>query len=402
MDKKNCTKHRIFLYFSILALSTIMQLDAQAESHLALKITLSEKNEEVVFRWTSDRCDDQQQPDSPARAFRSANGMVFLYATHYTNQPLTGKSIDSVRPNCDYKFKAEMESDPEKYNARIWLQTFYTEDGRMVYSLGSSDYHGHWFNKCPSERRGQSECWWSAITLATSKDGGQTFKISTPPSHIIARAPHTYTADLSRAGFFTTSNIVKKNGQYYTFVYTVGYKEQKNGNCLIRTKDLSSPRSWRAWNGETFPIKFVSPDNPATEQPEDYSCLPVPKLSEPVRSLLWHEPSEQYIAIFSKSRRIKGSSADVVRVFFSFATSRNLTDWSDARDIISFDSSPECEKGLASVSYPSVLDPASQDRNFGTIGNSGYLYFTRFNSVKNCRVQMNRDLIRIPIQINIE
>jgi hypothetical protein len=49
------------------------------------------------------------------------------------------------------------------------------------------------------------------------------------------------------------------------------------------------------------------------------------------------------------------------------------------------------------IAYPVTLNPASADRNFGTTGQSTYLYFTRFNYV-NCAGNNDLDLIRIPIK----
>jgi len=47
------------------------------------------------------------------------------------------------------------------------------------------------------------------------------------------------------------------------------------------------------------------------------------------------------------------------------------------------------------------LDPNSEDRNFMTIGKSAELFLTRFN-VTDCRISMDRDLIRMPIAISAD
>jgi hypothetical protein len=51
------------------------------------------------------------------------------------------------------------------------------------------------------------------------------------------------------------------------------------------------------------------------------------------------------------------------------------------------------------IAYPVLLDPNSPSRNFETTGQSVYLYYTRFN-YQNCQMNLDRDLIRIPIQFN--
>lgn len=370
-------------------------------SKAAVVIQSATEQEEIVFRWTSDRCDNEHIPDSPARAFRSMDGTVLLFASHYTNQPLTGSDVQSVKPNCRLRFEAAMEPEPEKYNARIWLQTFYTDDGKTVHSIGSSDYHGTWFNACTNPTKDNAKCWWSALVSAISEDGGKTFTMSRPPEHVIARVPHRFSVDPGPpAGFFTSSNIVKKDGWYYTLVFTFGYKEQIRGNCLMRTKDLASPSSWATWDGTSYSTKFISPHNYEERHPESYRCKPVEKLQEPIRSLLWHQASGQYIAVFSTPVRFKERGGEYVRVYFRFATSSDLLRWSDPKEITAFDSPSSCKRGLAPVAYPSIIDPTSDDLNFGTIQSSGFLYFTRFNAVRECRMTMDRDLVRIPVQIH--
>ena len=47
----------------------------------------------------------------------------------------------------------------------------------------------------------------------------------------------------------------------------------------------------------------------------------------------------------------------------------------------------------APLAYPSLLDPASTDRNFETVGASPMLFATRF-TVRDCRTGLERKLVR--------
>ena len=47
------------------------------------------------------------------------------------------------------------------------------------------------------------------------------------------------------------------------------------------------------------------------------------------------------------------------------------------------------------MAYPVVLDPLSPSRNFQTVGQRAYLYFTRFNNFG-----YDRDLLRVPIEFS--
>lgn len=366
-----------------------------------LEISLDISKVETVFDRNKDKCSENDIPDSPARAFRSIDGKVFLYATHYQNTPLIGNNLNNTTPACKNIFTAPMDKNPENFNARIWLQTFYTEDGNTIYSLGSSDYHGTWFKNCLKPITENFDCWWSAIVLAISKDGGNTFSIDTPPRHIIARPPHKYISNPGNpAGFLTTSNIIRNGSFYYTFVYSSGYKEQKQGNCLIRTDDLSDPRSWRAWDGYEFSKQFVNPDDPDAVIPENYTCPVISDIKNKVRSLLWHKPTQQYIAVYEVYQ--KNSNDTYPDIQFEYARSIDLLHWSQPEVLYKTKTPGHCNKMTTTIAYPSMLDPDSTDRNFGTIGNHGFLYFTRFNSAFSCKPSFDRDLVRIPLTIKIK
>jgi hypothetical protein len=45
-----------------------------------------------------------------------------------------------------------------------------------------------------------------------------------------------------------------------------------------------------------------------------------------------------------------------------------------------------------------LIDPQSPSRNFETIGDTAYLYFTRFH-FRNCAANLDRDLLRVPITV---
>jgi hypothetical protein len=360
---------------------------------------------QTVFSWANDKCSPEQIPDSGVRAFRSADGKVRLMAAHHTNQFLVGDSLDSVRPACSSTFTAAMNADPELFNAKTWLQTFYSEDGQTIYSLGSADYHGTWFARCTGKNKDNPKCWRSAIVLARSLDGGKTFSTSPPPDHIIAAPPVRFVADEPGrpAGFFTTSNIVKQpDGQYYTLVYTFGFDGQKAGNCLMRTSDLSNARSWRAWNGKAFDGELPRPPNGLESKHPLTSCMPVGGLPAPVRSLLWHELSGQYVAVYSVPRKFMRGAAPVVEIEFRFTTSSDLIKWSPSKVIMTEDYETHCtDKSIPRVAYPSMIDPSSKDRNFGTVGNKAYIYFTRYNTSNQCKITLDRDLVRVPITIEL-
>lgn len=375
-------------------ISTIIPMNAQAQISRP-EIIADPDREEVVFSWKRDKCFSEHIPDSPARAFRSPTGRINLYASHYINTPLIGTDLGNVKPACDRKFSGAMNPGSESYDARIWLQTFYsTDNGKTIYSLASSDYHGMWFDNCEGPNNINHGCWWSAIVLVKSTDGGITFKKAPKHRYIIARSPHQFSRkSKGPVGFLTTSNIIKKGRLYYSIFNVSAYKEQDKGNCLARTSTLDAPSSWQVWSGDGYDSKFYTSAN--TEGLEKYEkCQTLQNMPYKVRSLTWHNGSGKFVASFERSSISKGEK----QIVFSYAWSDDLINWSLPVDIIRIKNEHRCNKQPIAA-YPSIIDGNSKDRNFVTVGENAYLYFTRFNLSSGCRPTLDRDLVRIPIEI---
>jgi len=377
---------------------SINTLSLADSNHPDLTITPEVNETQVVFNWKNDRCSDDNIPDSPARAFRSADGTVNLYATHYINRSMSGKTLDSVKPSCDVRFKANMSPQPQLYDARIWLQTFYSEDnGKTVVSLASSDYHGRWFKNCDESNGKNLGCWWSAIILAYSNDGGKSFTTQSPSDRIIAQSGHKFSKKQGGPiGFLTTSNIIKLNNQHYSIFYTSKYRNQKMGNCLARASDIKDPSSWKFWDGQDFTIDLSKTH---TSNTNNNTCTTLQNITSKVRSLLWHSETQEFIAVYEDFINKKGHTPRV-DARFSYSTSKDLIHWSKGREILTIPGKQNCQP-QSPAAYPSILDSESEDVNFGTVGRKAYLYYTRFNLGDDCQLTMDRDLLRIPITLGV-
>ena len=205
-------------------------------------------------------------------------------------------------------------------------------------------------------------------------------------------------------GAFQPSNIVRgKDGLFYVLVHVEGYGVQPTGACLWRTGDLSNPRSWRAWGGTAFDVQLRDPyvvDYP----PQEGVCAPVSRthigtLSE---SLTWSTYLNKWVLVGS------ADNADGVSgPGFYFFTSDDLINWSTAKLLMKAELpwTYRCEDGPEQLRDPSLLDNASTSRNFETIGQRPFLFFTRFNVQFNdngsCFTSLDRDLIRIPVEFSI-
>ena len=86
---------------------------------------------------------------------------------------------------------------------------------------------------------------------------------------------------------------------------------------------------------------------------------------------------------------------------FYFYTSDDLINWSQAKLLMKAELpwTWQCSDGPQFYRDPSLLDPQSTTRNFDTMGQRPYLFFTRFN-LSSCASSLDRDLIRIPIEFS--
>ena len=85
---------------------------------------------------------------------------------------------------------------------------------------------------------------------------------------------------------------------------------------------------------------------------------------------------------------------------FYYSTSTDLIDWSHRRLLTEIElpwTVPNSGTDLSYL-YPTLIDPDSQSRNFETVDDSSYLYYTRHNRGQG---NLDRDLLRVPVEIVI-
>lgn len=336
-------------------------------------------------------CDADDIPDTPARAIHLADGQTQLYATHFRNRVDSGPDLLHVVHRCPVLMAGANNDDPAAYDDRAWIASPWTPDGRTILAVVHNEFQGQRRPAlCPSLR--YMDCWYNALTAAVSRDGGHTFQRA-PGQALVAALPYRFD-ELERGhhGYFNPSNIVTFAGAQYMISFATKAGAQREGNCLLRTTAITKPEAWRGWNGSAFEVVFINPyTQPAA--PEPHVCAPVGQggLRWPVSSLVRHAPTGLFIAIMQDGGRDSG-------VYYS--TSPDLLQWSSpALLMLAIGLSAWTCADPAPVVYSSLLDPASQDRNFETVGDTAALYATRFN-VKDCRTGMDRELIRWDVRIS--
>jgi len=349
-----------------------------------LHVTLKDAPQ-VMFR-PGDGCDGHDVADLAVRAFRTASGEIEMFALHYINRPMRGATLNAMKIDCKVAYGSGFNPDPAAYDAQNWIAATWTRDGINIEALVHHEYRAAQFKRCVVPATGMA-CWYNSMLAARSDDGGATFKKHAYP--VIASAPFTQDVDQKRhRGFFNPSNMFAHAGHVYFFAAQTGWSGQPHGVCLFRSADPAQPRSWRAWDGREFSIRYDDPYRPGMKMPA--ACKPVEPFPAQVGAVVRHRPSGLYLAVVQtwKDQKFYPVSG------FYYATSRDLLNWSEPRLLMATKSLYDDACGAGQLnSYPSILDPAAQGRNFDDTGNTAFLYWSSMR-VDGCSHTGDRRLMR--------
>jgi hypothetical protein len=344
-----------------------------------------------VFDWSRERCAEDDIPDAPARAFRDAKRRVQLLASFYTNRRFIGRDFGHLAHPCAVVMNSGLSPDPAAFDSYEYLTATWTPNGKTVYALVHNEYRGDLVpGQCPSGY--WLACWYNAITLAVSTDGGRHY-LDHPWPKLVASIPYRYVPDTGPMLAFNPSNIIRNphDGYFYATVHRTPLAEipgDGGGTCLMRTQDLSEPGSWRAWSrGNVFDTTFVDPYGPNPE-PDQHMCRIDPSARLYAPSITYNTVARQWLLV--------GGGQDGAY----YSLSRNLVDWTPPQLIFSVPGTDDYTcPGRDPGVYFSLIDPASSSRNFETSGRSAYIYYTVPHPDKRCGIGFDRDLVRVPVRI---
>ena len=313
--------------------------------------------------------------DAPARAFRDDAGLIHIFAAGDHNRQFIGPDLLHTHYSCAVTFKGGNQSDPSAYNDYGWLAAFQTDDGKTVHALIHNEYHG---SERPQicAKPGSPGCWETDITAAISRDSGTTFQRIPASSGLVAALPYKYDSrHATQAGFFNPTNIVSRDGFQYVFIAMINPVERTSGMCLLRTKSLNDPGSWRGWDGSGFNATVVDPYTVKVEKPKAHLCQPVSKgnLFFGTGSISHYAQGNVFVATMRFNSWDLPLHKEVPGVYIS--TSKDLLNWSVPSLVLS-DEQAAMANSAPSGSYqyyPSLLDPAASNRNFSDITQAPYL-----------------------------
>ncbi|MBV9287423.1 MAG: hypothetical protein JO288_06305 [Hyphomicrobiales bacterium] len=340
-----------------------------------------------VFVWAASRCADDDIPDAPLRSVRLAPTGVVAFSTHFLNRRFIGAGLNSMARDCAVVFSGKGSPNPEDYSDRVWIASTWSEDGRTIFALGHDEYQAH---RHPGRCRFSTylECWYNAIVLLRSDDGGRTFaRVGDRP---VASIPIRQDVDQGHnRGFFEPSNILKRGDAYFALIRAGSEGAQQAGTCLFRTDDLSRPESWRFYDGQGFSAN-VDPYRDDVSQAKP--CAPLQGLKGMVGSVVYAEDFDAYVAVSDFGSQKPGESG------FYYSVSTDLIHWSEGRLFLPLATTWTHACDQDHFAYPSLIDVDSPSRNFDVVGNEPYLYFVR-RRFDGCQGTMQRDLVRMKLRL---
>ena len=342
----------------------------------------------VIFVSPKDSCDPNDVPDAMARAFRDYTGTVhFSSASSELFQSL-GPSLATVTHNCERAFNSPNDPNPAHFSDQVWIDSFYTLDGKKIAGLGHTEYHG-WAipGECHVQGDNQySYCEYDSDTYHISWDGGYHFETPTIPKNFLAGIPYKYEIDNGPMGYSVDTNIIPWKGWYYAVATDWTWPRNCYGTtgphrCLvptggapIRTQNVFDPASWRSWNGEHFGVSFVDPYLGRIYHPLEHIYAPVPYMG------------------FVNAINIYSTANVVVATLWDYwdnelgppglylTTSTDLINWTAPTLVVKVsDLLAEDPPGNWLYAYFSLIDPDAPDLNFAAVGDHPYLYYVRLD-----------------------
>ena len=365
--------------------------------------------EELIFDWSRDKCDDLDIPDLPARAFRDADGNVHLIASHYSTRLFVGPDFDRLRHDCNVVLQSKENPDPAAFDDKQWLGSLYTNDGQTIYGLAHVEYQGNAHpGRCPSAD--YFRCWWNTLALVVSTDGGRSYRRQGARNGLVAAVPYRYEPDLGVEGFRNPSQIVRNpaDGYYYALVQQDVLARpgvaREGGNCMIRTRNLADPTSWRAPDESgAYTRRLVDPYTESDGSPRTHLCgtyIQTRPGGSPLHpGLSWNTHLRRWLLIGGDQVDVRTDPAGTKWGVY-LSVSKDLITWTTQRLVFARNMAFVHNCGDPDpIMYPSLIDHTSASRSFETSGSRAYLYYTVQHYV-GCQQTLDRDLVRVPIAIS--
>jgi len=364
--------------------------------------------EEIVFDYDVDRCELEDLVDLSVSAVRTSNGIVFSSGNDPKSYFHFGPDFNNLERDCDTPVHTSGDDwEADSFHNREWISKIYSEDGNTIYGLVHNEYHDPYFTSCkPGDTSSANRCWYNSISLAKSIDGGRTFSHLSPPNHVFVfpflkwnpqSGPEANRFIPGPYGYFAPSNIVKKDNYYYSIIFAITSpipSSSARGICLIRTDNLDNPLSWRYWDGIGFNGIFKNPY--LDDSGEECRFISKNNINDLHGALVYNTYLQKYLLVGAGVFEHQGNP-NVCGFWMS--SSVDLINWDKPKLIkegpLSY---PPCNSlgyNYKADIYPSIIDHDDTTTSYEKSDRNSYLYFVRWYD------GLNRDLVRVPLTINI-
>ena len=378
-------KYTLPILFSLVLITASVAAGQQDAGKTARVRGTLEGPREAVFRSPEDSCNSNDLPDAMARAFRDYTGTVHLVAASSELFESVGPSLDSVKHSCEVGHRSVEDPNPADFNDQVWIDSFYTFDGKTIAGLAHTEYHG-WLHPHECKTQNFSECEYDADTYHLSNDGGYHFNSYKGPDNFLAGVPYQYQVDRGPSGYSVDSNIIELGGWFYAMVTSYSWPPNcstqgpprcrtPSGGGPIRTQDIFDPSSWRGWSGKDFSISFVDPYPNLVKSPQLHTYTPV-----------------QYMDVVTAVNIFRSSGLVIATLWnpwtteygergLYLSTSTDMVNWTKPTLVATLDQFLDQEPiGIWSYAYFTLIDPDAPDLNFSVVGDHPYLYYVRLNN----------------------
>jgi hypothetical protein len=345
-----------------------------------------------------------------ARAFRDYTGTIHFSTASTVLYQSLGATLESVQHSCDAAFVSANETNPADFNDQVWLDSFYTFDGKTIAALGHTEYHG-WAipGECHVKGNNQySACEYDSDTYHQSTDGGYHFFTPKVPGNFLAGVPYKYEIDRGPVGYSVDTNVIELGGWYYAVATSWSWPPNCSGTtgphrCItsggapLRTQKVFDPSSWLGWNGSAFDLSFVDPYPGPVPRPEQHVFTPVQYMGF-VNAINLYQISADQTVVVATLWDYWDNELGPPGMYLT--TSTDMVNWTKPTLVVTVkDLLAEDPAGNWLYAYFSLIDPNATDLNFSVLGDHPYLYYVRLNNNNSSdRVLFRRQITLAPSQ----